>query len=76
MYIINFVGSCVRFDRQAYTIREGGNSLQVGLAINQRASYNFNVNVYSVDLNASKLFFVNCNIHTMLCFFIIDFRYM
>ena len=53
---INFVGSCVRIDRQSYTVRENLNSLQVGLAINQRTSYDFYVNVYSADLNASKLF--------------------
>ena len=46
----------MRIDRQSYTVRENLNSLQVGLAINQRTSYDFYVNVYSADLNASKLF--------------------
>ena len=48
------VGSCVKIDRPTYSVREGL-ILHVTLSLSLKASYDIDVNVHCVDLNASEL---------------------
>ena len=54
-YLFMCVGSCVKIDRQTYTVRENLLFLQVTLSLSLRASYDIGVNIRCVDLNASEL---------------------
>ena len=54
VFICTYVGSCVKIDRQTYSVRENL-ILQVTLSLSLVASYDIGLNIHCVDLNASEL---------------------
>ena len=60
------VGSCVKIDRQTYTVRENLLFLQVTLSLSLRASYDIGVNIRCVDLNASELSYTQLYIYYVM----------
>ena len=63
---IHCVDTCVRIDRQTYSVQESFN-LQITLSLSLKASYDIGVTVHGIDHNASELCIVQCKyIYAML----------